>query len=177
MELCDCVDSLKKRYIITNSKKVDYLNIRSKNLKIRNLPKDGRQIDQINSKPYVFLISFLVMGILLMLCKSYLLGTILLALFLYNFCFVKNSVLIRFYEEYVVFYNHANKKDECFLLFWEDIAKWQYVRTRSDFDELQITLKDGKKVTIKCIGKQKTLRYFKRYAMPPEKVAMHSRSL
>lgn len=140
------------------------MNIRSKNLKIRNLPKGNQRLDQINSKPYLFLGLFLVMGTALLLCKSYLLGSMFIILFFYNFCFVKNDILIEFYNEYAVFYHYNNHKDECFLLFWQDIAKWQYVHTKKDYDEIEVWLKNGRQVCIKCISQHKTLKYFKRYA-------------
>lgn len=140
------------------------MNIRSKNLKIRNLPKGNRRLDQINSKPYVFLGLFLVLGVTLFLCRSYLLGSMFIILFFYNFCFIKNDILIEFYDEYVVFYHYNNRKDECFLLFWQDIEKWQYVHTKKDYDQIEVWLKNGKQVSIQCISQHKTLKYFKRYA-------------
>lgn len=140
-----------------------HLNIRSKNLKIRNLPKGHKRLSQINSKPYLFLCLFLILGILLFIIKNYILSVLFLVLFIYNFCFVKNEVLAEFYDDYVIFYQIGKHKDECYLLFWDDVDTWKYVRTKKDYDELQLTLKDHKKVAIPCIGKHKTLRYFKRY--------------
>lgn len=140
------------------------MNIRSRNLKIRNLPKGNKRIDRINSKPYLFLGLFLVMGAALILCRSYLLGSMFVILFLYNFCFVKNDILIEFYDEYAVFYHYDNRKDECFILFWQDVAKWQYVHTKRDYDEIEVWLKNGRQVTIKCISQHKTLKFFKHYA-------------
>lgn len=176
MELCDYIDNKEKRDIIIYIRGGLVLNIRSKNLKIRNLPKNNKRLDQVNSKPYLFLIIFFTLGVSLLLCKSYLIGTVVTVLFLYNICFVRNSILIEFFEEYVVFYN-TTQKDECFLLFWEDIAKWQYKNTKVDFDILEITLKDGKQVSIKCIGKRKTLRYLKRKAFSQQITQKDSRKL
>ncbi len=42
------------------------MNVKSKVLKIRNLPTDGRKIDQINAKPYLVIAVFLFIGIALL---------------------------------------------------------------------------------------------------------------
>lgn len=144
------------------------LNVRSKNLKIRNLPKQCKRIGQINSKPYVFLVLFFILGILLIACRSYVMGTILTVLFIYNLCFVKNCVLIEFYEDHAVFYQITTHKDDCYLLFWDDIEKWRYVKTKTDYDLLEITLKNGKEISLKCISKHKTLHCFKRFVKVPQ---------
>lgn len=140
------------------------LSVRSKNLKIRNLPKGHKIIDCVNSKPFVFFSICLVMGLLLVLiAQSYLIGGILVVLSLYNFFCIKNEKLVEFYDEFVVFYHISSYKDECYLLFWEDIESWKIIHTKRDYDELILHLKNGKKVTLKCVSKHKLQRYFKRY--------------
>lgn len=173
MELCDSVEKLKKRYIITIDKKVTNLIVRSKNLKIRNLPKGHKMIDSVNSKPFVFFSFCLVIGVLLIiLCQSYLIGGILTVLSLYNFFCIKNEKLMEFYDEFVVFYHINSYKDECFLLFWEDIESWKITHTKKDYDEILLRLKNGKTVCLKCVSKHKVQRYFKRYANQADKKAV-----
>ena len=172
MELCDSVEKMEKRYIITIDRKVKALNVRSKNLKIRNLPKGKKRIDCINSKPFAFFGLCLVMGIILItLCQSYLIGGLFIIVSIYNFFFIKNEVLVEFYEDHAVFYHTTSYKDECYLLFWEDVASWEIHHAKSDYDELTLTLKNDKKVTLKCVSKHKIQRYLKRYvAVRQEKV-------
>lgn len=165
MELCDTVEKMKKRDIITIDRKVKSLNVRSKNLKIRNLPKGQKRLDCINSKPFAFFgLCFLVGLILIVLSQSYLIGGLLVVISAYNFFFIRNEVLVEFYEDHAVFYHHNAYKDECFLLFWEDVHSWQIKRTKKDYDELLLVLKNHRKVTLKCVSKHKIQRYFKRYA-------------
>lgn len=140
------------------------MNVRSKNLKIRNLPKGRKRIDCINAKPFVLFGICLITGILLLiLCNSYLIGTVLVLISLYNFLFIKNEILVEFYEEYAVFYRTTSYKDECFLLFWNDVRDWYIQRAKSNYDEIHISLKNDQKVVLKCVSKHKIQRYFRRF--------------
>lgn len=141
------------------------LTVRSKVLKIRNLPKGQRRVGTINSKPLALFIVLLVLGVLLVAVKKNLfIGIFLIVFSLYNILFIRGDCLVEFYEDFVVFYHIHSNKDECYLLFWEDIAKWQIVRNRKDYDELCIELKNHMTVKIPCVSKLKLERYFKRYA-------------
>ncbi|MFQ7537438.1 MAG: hypothetical protein ACLRL6_08880 [Clostridium sp.] len=53
------------------------MNVKSKVLKIRNLPTDGRKIDQINAKPYLIIAVFLFIGIALLFTRVYLIGIVI----------------------------------------------------------------------------------------------------
>lgn len=141
------------------------MDIRSHTLKIRNLPQGHKRIACINAKPYALLGLLLLIGILLVAwMKYYMLGGILLAAAVYNFLFIKNERLVEFYDEYVVFYHINTYRDECFLLFWNDIVSWQIKPTKSIYDELAITLRNQKEITLKCVSKHKLIRYFNTYA-------------
>lgn len=135
------------------------MNIKSKILKIRNLPTDGKKIDQINAKPYLFIIVFLIVGICLMCTRLYLVGFVVTFLFLYYLLFVKDVVLIEFFDRYAVFYLN-NGKDECFLLFWEDVLHWSISGNRNDLDLLSIVLRNNETVALKCLSRKKVEKYF-----------------
>lgn len=139
------------------------MNVKSKVLKIRNLPTDGKKIDQINAKPYMLIIVFLLIGVSLLFTRVYLMGIVIALLFLYCLLFVKDVVLIEFYERYAVFYLN-NDKDECFLLFWEDIEKWSVTSSRNELDTLNIELKNHQCVSLKCVSRKKVEKYFLLYA-------------
>ena len=47
------------------------MNVRSKILKIRNLPTDGELIDHINAKPYLFILVCIAIGLALMFTRLY----------------------------------------------------------------------------------------------------------
>lgn len=139
------------------------MDVRSQLLKIRNLPQGHKLIDHVNAKPYLVFCILGGIGILFVLREKYMiLGILLLFIALYSFIFVKNERLIEFYDDYCVFYRTNANKDECFLLFWNDISAWE-IHTGYEYDELSVTLKNQKKITLRCVCKHKLNRYFKRY--------------
>lgn len=154
--------------IIILDKKVPYMNVKSKILKIRNIPKGGNKIAQIKAKPYGFILLFLGLGIVLLWTRFYFLGIIISAVFLYYLLFVKDILLVEFYDAYAVFYLN-NGNDECFLLFWEDIYHWDITSSRRDLDVLNIMLKNDQSYALKCLGKKKIVQYFNLYASETEK--------
>ena len=159
MELCDNVEYKKFFDIIFLDKKVRLVNVRSKILKIRNLPVDGKKLGQIKAKPYGFILLFLLLGIAMTFTRFYIFGFIIAAVFLFYLVGVKDMLLVEFYDRYAVFYLN-NGLDECFLLFWDDIEHWEIVSSRRDLDVLNITLKNHQTISLKCLGKKKIERYF-----------------
>lgn len=140
------------------------MTVRSKILKIRNIPKGHRRSGTINSKPLALFIVVLGLGILLVAVKrNLLIGIFLIVFSLYNILFIRGECMVEFYDEFVVFYHVNSQKDECYVLFWEDIAKWQVARNRKDYDELNIELKNHTTIKIPCVSRIKLDRYFKRY--------------
>lgn len=137
--------------------------IRSKVLKIRNLPKNSERVDFISSKPYMFLTSFLAIGILMFLIQLKFIGVVLTGLSAVGFFVMKDKVVTEFYDEYVVFYDEK-KPDECYILFWEDIVVWHYLASKSSLDEIDIVLKNDKHVKFQVLSKTKILKYFRKYA-------------
>ena len=138
------------------------MNVKSKILKTRNLPKDGKKLDSIGTKPYMIICICIVLGFFLLFTRFYLFGIVLVILFLYYLLFVKNVVLIEFYDQYAVFYLN-NGNEECFLLFWNDILKWNISESRNELDELHIVLKNREHVDLKCLGKKKIKRWFSQF--------------
>lgn len=135
------------------------VNVKSKILKIRNLPSDSEKVDKINAKPYLFIMIFLLIGIALTFTKLYLVGIIITLLFLYYLVFVKDAALIEFYSQYAIFYLN-NGKDECFLLFWDDVLHWNIENNRKDLDSLSIVLRNNETIDLKCLSRKKVEKYF-----------------
>lgn len=147
------------------------MSVHSKVLKVHNLPKQGKKIGQVKAKPYLFIMVCLCFGICLLYTSCYLIGVMVVMLFAYNLLFVKDMVLAEFYDEYVVFYLDQNK-DECYLLFWEDIAQWGITKHKHTLDTLDIMLKNQKCISFKCLHKRKIEKYFLMYV---EKLKKESR--
>lgn len=138
------------------------MNVKSKTLKIRNLPQNEKRLACINSKPYLFIVIFLLIGCYALWKEYYIIGTIIVAIFLFNLFCIPNKVVTEFYESYAVYY-YEQEKDECFILFWEDIASWIYYPKINDLDMIEIELKNGAGICFKCLSKQKTLQYFQKF--------------
>ena len=129
------------------------MSVRSKMLKIRNLPKGHRRLGSINTKPIDLFIAVLAFGVVLIAVKSLFIGTFLIAFSLYNILFIRGDCLAEFYDDFVVFYHVNSHKDECYLL-----------KNRKHYDELIIGLKNNTIVRFPCVSKIKLARYFRRYA-------------
>ena len=147
------------------------MKVKSKCLKIRNLPADGEYLGHVNSKPYLFIFVCLAIGVALLPTIFYMVGILMCLVFLYCLIFVKNIKLIEFYTQYAFFFLN-NGNDECFLLFWDDVAKWNIESQRNDLDILHIDLKDGQTISLKCLGRKKIVRYFEKY-VPVQKQEDH----
>ena len=139
------------------------MNVKSKVLKIRNLPTGSKKVDEINAKPYLFLIVFLLIGIVLLFTDLYLIGIVISFLFLYCLLFIRNVTLVEFYEDYAVFYLN-NGNEECFILFWEDITSWNIANSRFDLDVVNIELRNCQCISLKCVSVKKVKKYFSKYA-------------
>ena len=134
------------------------MDVKSKVLKIRNLPCDGKKLDTISSKPYGFICVLLIAGIILLCSNYYLVGCVITIFSAYYLFFVKNIKLVEFFDRYALFYMN-NGKDECFVLFWEDVDHWEFSKCKNDLDSLTITLKNHQSVSIKCVSRKKIEKY------------------
>ena len=135
------------------------MHVRSNVLKTRNLPRSSKKLDAINAKPYLFIVILFMIGITLLVYGYFLTGIAITLIFGYHLLFIRNAIVTEFYEEYVVFYMDKNC-EECFLLFWNDILSWSYLKRKHDLDMIEVVLKNNQKVSFKCLSKKKILKYF-----------------
>lgn len=147
------------------------MSIKSKILKIRNLPCNETRLDTISSKPYTFICALLALGILLLCSSYYLIGVVVAIFSAYYLVAVKNVKLVEFYEEYAVFYLN-NGKDECFVMFWEDVSQWEITGSRMDLDTLCVTLKNHQTISIRCVQRKKIQKYFQMHTCLKETSAV-----
>lgn len=138
------------------------MQMKSKMLKKWNLPSYGKKLDQITSKPYLFLLLLALCGVVLFLWGHAVIGVVVVVTAGYQFCVGQNLILCEFYDQYAVFYPEAGS-DECFLLFWEDVAGWQY-QSGWMHDTLKILLKDGNSVEFASLCRRKMEHYFRQCA-------------
>ena len=136
--------------------------MKSKELKVYNLPHDEQPVMIIDAKPYNLLIGFVVVGILLILFKiSNMYGVATIIVGMCSIFFLPRTILIEFYNSYLVLYNMASKND-CCLIYYEDVVSYEYKRG-SLKDYLYIELKDGSVKKIEAFSKILYEAYFNRY--------------
>lgn len=125
--------------------------MKSKELKRYNLPEDRILLALIDAKPNATIAVLALIGFILVMLKQYTWGV---SLILFSFLlggFLPRRILIEFYNEYLVLFNHANRND-CEIIYYEDVVKWRYVSGLS-YDTLSISLVDDSVHTIDGFSK------------------------
>ena len=125
--------------------------MKSKELKKYNLPEDRILLGLIDAKPNTFLFLFFLIGLALVATTHYTVGAFITGVSTMAFMVLPRRILIEFYENYLVLYNHAGKND-CEMIYYEDVVKWRYNYGIS-YDELQIILTDNSTHTIDAYSK------------------------
>lgn len=112
----------------------------SKELKRYNLPEDRILLGIIDAKPDTYLLIIFFLGVFLLLFGQLSIGIAFVSIAVLAFIFLPKRVLVEFYDNYLVLYNHASKND-CDMIYYNDVVKWRYNYGVS-YDELQIILVD-----------------------------------
>ena len=127
--------------------------MKSKELKVYNLPLNFKPIILIDAKPHVWLLAFALLGVILCINKSTLsYGIYTIVLSITFLLFMPRLVMLEFYDDYMVMHNKANKS-ECVMIYYEDIVSWYYSRNPNK-DYLFIELEDGRVEKIEAFSKQ-----------------------
>lgn len=144
--------------------------IRSKRLYSHNLPEDRSIETKINSKPTAGLLVFVFFGISLMCVgKLWIFGLLIALMALAGVLFIKNHVMTELSSDHAVFYKDTNR-EECFILYWDDVEEWKIMPMKTGLDQLIIELKDGEKVCFTVFSRRKIEKYFKKYAPNKPKI-------
>ena len=117
--------------------------MKSKEIRVRNLPKDDVPFYVSNVKPTSFLIVAMIAGISFLWIRSYLqvIGVMVIMVSLFSLLMLPDCKLYEIHQDYIVLYNRHDKS-ECFIIYYEDIVSWHYEWNPS-FDQLVISLVDG----------------------------------
>ena len=117
--------------------------MKSKEIRVRNLPKDDVPFYVSNVKPTSFLIIAMIMGICFLWIRSYLqvIGVMVIMVSLFSLLMLPDSKLYEIHQDYIVLYNRHDKS-ECFIIYYEDMVSWHYEWNPS-YDQLVISLVDG----------------------------------
>ena len=117
--------------------------MKSKEIRVRNLPKDDVPFYVSNVKPTSFLIIAMIMGICFLWIRSYLqvIGVMVIMVSLFSLLMLPACKLYEIHQDYIVLYNRHDKS-ECFIIYYEDMVSWHYEWNPS-YDQLVISLVDG----------------------------------
>lgn len=117
--------------------------MKSKEIRVRNLPKDDVPFYVSNVKPTSFLIIAMIMGICFLWIRSYLqvIGVMVIMVSLFSLLMLPDCKLYEIHQDYIVLYNRHDKS-ECFIIYYEDMVSWHYEWNPS-IDQLVISLVDG----------------------------------
>ena len=117
--------------------------MKSKEIRVRNLPKDDVPFYVSNVKPTSFLIIAMITGICFLWIRTYLqvIGVMVIMVSLFSLLMLPDCKLYEIHQDYIVLYNRHDKS-ECFIIYYEDMVSWHYEWNPS-YDQLVISLVDG----------------------------------
>lgn len=126
--------------------------MKSKELKIYNLPINFKPHITIDAKPHLFLALVFVVGIVLCLNEKTMVYGVAVAVVGISFLmFLPKLIMLEFYDDYMILHNKANKSD-CVLIYYEDVVSWNY-QWNAKKDYLFIELEDGSVEKIEAFSK------------------------
>ena len=136
--------------------------MKSKELKIYNLPVENVPSSQINAKPTIMFILLILLGIFLFVIKlPYIYGIILITIGVISIGFMPRVTMIEFYSDYLVMYNRADKST-CVIIYYNEVSCWYYTWSASK-DTLVIELEDGSKEVMETFSKTLFEAYMSKY--------------
>ncbi len=133
----------------------------SKELKRYNLPEDRQLLGVIDAKPSLILFIIFLVGLFLLVIRQYVLGTIVIAVATLSFVLLPSRVLIEFYYDYLVLYNHADKND-CEMIFYDEVVKWRYIFGMT-YDYVELTLVDDSTHVVDAYSRTEFESYLNRF--------------
>ena len=105
--------------------------MKSKTLKIRNIPSGRLVFFRMNVKPTEVLVGILVVAILFLFMDAPFptIGLIASTVVCFALVATPDRTLLDMNDEFMTFYSPKDSS-ECTILYWDEILKWQYVKQR-----------------------------------------------
>ncbi|MDO4198586.1 MAG: hypothetical protein Q4D13_06335 [Erysipelotrichaceae bacterium] len=126
--------------------------MKSKELKVYNIPINERFLDSIDAKPAGMLVLMMLIGMALIVLRwGMVFGISLIAFSSVCLLFMPQDVLMYFYNDFLILYNKANREN-CVLIYYDEVASWYYSWGASA-DYLYIELVDGMVEKIEAFSK------------------------
>ena len=149
--------------------------MKSKELKIYNIPRDKPPLLVLTVKPRQLLFVILLMSIALF-CLNHAYSMISLvagAICLFALVAMPDRTLLEVYESMLIIYD-SRRMDSCHCIYWEEILHWQYIREQHK-DCLRIELIDGRCIECDCFRNNKLIFYLNFFAQNKEKKIVRRR--
>ena len=133
----------------------------SKELKRYNLPEDRYLLAVVDAKPSFILFLIFIIGLVLMVIRQYSVGIVVTLLATISYVALPSRVLMEFYQNYLVLYNHANKND-CEMIYYDEVVKWRYVYG-INYDYVELILVDDSTHAIDAFSRSLFEGYLNKY--------------
>ncbi|MBP3400009.1 MAG: hypothetical protein J6K75_09650 [Erysipelotrichaceae bacterium] len=143
--------------------------MKSKTLKIRNIPTGNPAFFRMNVKPIEYLTAILIVSIVFLFCDAPLptVGLILCTVICFALVATPDRTLLEINELFIVFYSPKDST-ECSILYWDEILTWQYQKQRQ-CDHLKIELINGDVYDSEVYHDMRLIRLLQTYAAGKEK--------
>ena len=133
----------------------------SKELKRYNLPEDRYLLAVVDAKPSFILFLIFIIGLVLVVIRQYSVGIVVTLLATISYVALPSRVLMEFYQNYLVLYNHANKND-CEMIYYDEVVKWRYVYG-INYDYVELILVDDSTHAIDAFSRSLFEGYLNKY--------------
>lgn len=149
--------------------------MKSKELKIYNIPKEDAPLLTMTIKPRKFLFVILWLSIILFcISPEYsVIGMVACAICLFALVAMPDRTLLDIYESLLVIYD-SHQLDNCYCIYWDEVLTWQYARLQQG-DRLRIELIDGQRIECDIYRSHKLMFYLHTLAKGKEKKMIRKR--
>lgn len=143
--------------------------MRSKTIKIINIPEYPYIIRTVSVKPIALMFTVIGIGVSFLFINTdfAMFGLVFIIIAIFSIMFLPDAKIVEYTDEYIILYN-TKEKDECKLVYWDEILGWQY-KWHTDKDELNIELIDHSIEKVDIYSKSTVFPYFKKYASGKER--------
>jgi len=149
--------------------------MKSKELKIYNIPRDNPPFMTMTIKPRWLLICLFWSSIVFS-CLNFdwsMVGFAGIAISIFALVAMPDRTLLDIYEDKIVVYD-SRQMDTCFCIFWDELLTWQYIRGVHT-DRLRLEMIDGQYAECDVYRSRKLFFYLRLFAKGKEKKLVRKR--
>ena len=149
--------------------------MKSKTLKIRNVPTDQLVFFRMNVKPTEYLTAILMIAIVFLFMDAPFptVGMIMCTVICFALVATPDRTLLEMNDEFMTFFSPKDVS-ECSILYWDEILTWQYVKNRT-CDHLRVEMINGDVHESEVYFDRRLIRLLNAYAYGKEKKVQRKR--